>query len=115
MCSWKFGIIVAYSVSPIFSLRSCRLLSCCACVMAPRSRNIASIVFCFRKSWWFFSASERLPHWGSVESMFCHKDGTESVKQWKDRSRAESWTPEMRAVASMRTKQMREAKRNGNS
>lgn len=47
--------------------------------------------------------------------MFCHKDGTESVKQWKDRSRAESWTPEMRAVASMRTKQMREAKRNGNS
>ena len=47
--------------------------------------------------------------------VFCHKDGTESVKQWKDRSRAESWTPEMRAVASMRTKQMREAKRNGNS
>lgn len=52
---------------------------------------------------------------GFEDCMFCHKDGTESVKQWKDRSRAESWTPEMRAVASMRTKQMREAKRNGNS
>ena len=43
------------------------------------------------------------------------KDGTEIVKQWKDRSRAESWTPEMKAAASMRTKQIREAKRNGNS
>ena len=47
--------------------------------------------------------------------VFCHKDGTEIVKQWKDRSRAESWTPEMKAAASMRTKQIREAKRNGNS
>ena len=47
--------------------------------------------------------------------VFCHKDGTESVKQWKDRSRAESWTPEMRTAAGIRTKQIREAKRNGNS
>ena len=45
--------------------------------------------------------------------VFCYKDGTESVKQWKDRSRAESWTPEMRALASQRSKQMREAKRDG--
>jgi DNA invertase Pin-like site-specific DNA recombinase len=47
--------------------------------------------------------------------VFCHKDGSESVKQWEDRSRAESWTPEMKAAASMRTKQIREAKRNGNN
>ncbi len=51
----------------------------------------------------------------SNQLVFCYKDGTESVKQWKDRSRAASWTPEMRALASVRTKQMREAKRNENS
>lgn len=31
--------------------------------------------------------------------VFCFKDGTETVKQWPDRSRAESWTPEMKARA----------------
>lgn len=31
--------------------------------------------------------------------VFCFKDGTECVKRWADRSRAMSWTPEMRAEA----------------
>ena len=45
--------------------------------------------------------------------VFCFGDGSESVKRWKDRSRAESWTPEMRAQASQRQRQRREAMRNG--
>ena len=32
--------------------------------------------------------------------VFLFKDGTQTVKRWADRSRAESWTPEMRAAAS---------------
>lgn len=31
--------------------------------------------------------------------VFLFKDGTQTVKRWTDRSRAESWTPEMRAAA----------------
>ena len=31
--------------------------------------------------------------------VFQAKDGTQTVKRWADRSRAESWTPEMRAAA----------------
>ena len=31
--------------------------------------------------------------------VFCFKSGTESVKRWQDRSRAESWTDEMKAAA----------------
>ena len=31
--------------------------------------------------------------------VFCFKDGTQSVKRWKDRSRAESWTDEMKEKA----------------
>lgn len=31
--------------------------------------------------------------------VFLFKDGTQTVKRWADRSRAESWTPEMRATA----------------
>jgi hypothetical protein len=31
--------------------------------------------------------------------VFLHTNGKESVKQWRDRSRAESWTAEMREVA----------------
>lgn len=45
--------------------------------------------------------------------VFCFKDGSESDKQWKDRSRSESWTPEMKAQASQRQRQRREAMRNG--
>ena len=29
--------------------------------------------------------------------VYCFKDGTKTTAHWKDRSRAESWTPEMRA------------------
>jgi len=32
--------------------------------------------------------------------IFSFKDGTEIIKKWKDRSRAESWTDEMKAAAS---------------
>ena len=35
--------------------------------------------------------------------VFCFKDGTEAVKRWADRSRAESWTPEMRDAARKKT------------
>ena len=31
--------------------------------------------------------------------VFCFKDGTQAVKRWKDRSRAESWTDEMKEAA----------------
>ena len=31
--------------------------------------------------------------------VFCFKDGTQAVKRWKDRSRAESWTDEMKEKA----------------
>ena len=31
--------------------------------------------------------------------VFCHTDGTETVKRWADRSRRESWTPEMKEKA----------------
>ncbi|MBR2309383.1 MAG: recombinase family protein [Oscillospiraceae bacterium] len=37
--------------------------------------------------------------------VFCFKDGTETVKQWQDRSRAESWTEEMRAAAAKKTRE----------
>ncbi len=34
--------------------------------------------------------------------VFCFKDGSESVKRWQDRSRAESWTDEMKETARQR-------------
>lgn len=37
--------------------------------------------------------------------VFCFPDGTETVKRWQDRSRAESWTPEMRAAAAQKTRE----------
>ncbi len=37
--------------------------------------------------------------------VFRYRDGHESVKQWQDRSRATSWTPEMREAAGRRTKE----------
>ena len=37
--------------------------------------------------------------------VFCFSDGTEAVKRWQDRSRAESWTPEMRAAAAGKTRE----------
>ena len=35
--------------------------------------------------------------------VFCFKDGTQAGKRWKDRSRAESWTEEMREAARQKT------------
>ena len=37
--------------------------------------------------------------------VFTLADGTQSVKRWQDRSRAESWTPEMRSAAGQKTKE----------
>ena len=37
---------------------------------------------------------------GNNTLVFLFKDGTQTIKRWADRSRAESWTPEMRAAAS---------------
>ena len=39
--------------------------------------------------------------------VFQWADGTETVKRWQDRSRADSWTPEMRAAASIKAKEWR--------
>ena len=36
---------------------------------------------------------------GNNTLIFLFRDGTQTVKQWADRSRAESWTPEMKARA----------------
>ncbi|MGM9556028.1 MAG: recombinase family protein, partial [Oscillospiraceae bacterium] len=43
--------------------------------------------------------------------VFRFRDGSESVKRWKDRSRAESWTPEMREAA--RQKALERSRKNG--
>lgn len=43
--------------------------------------------------------------------IFCFKDGTQSVKRWQDRSRAESWTEEMKQAA--RQKALERRKHNG--
>lgn len=43
--------------------------------------------------------------------VFRFKNGEESVKRWKDRSRAESWTPEMREAA--RQKALERSRQNG--
>ncbi len=43
--------------------------------------------------------------------VFCFKDGTETVKRWSDRSRAESWTEDMKQAA--RQKALERSKRNG--
>ena len=39
--------------------------------------------------------------------IFRYRDGTEETRTWKDRSRAESWTSEMRALAAQKTKERR--------
>ena len=41
--------------------------------------------------------------WAKNTLVFCFKDGTEAVKRWADRSRAESWTSEMRDAARKKT------------
>ena len=43
--------------------------------------------------------------------VFCFKDGIETVKRWQDRSRAESWTEEMKEAA--RHKALERSKSNG--
>lgn len=43
--------------------------------------------------------------------VFCFKDGSETVKRWIDRSRAESWTEEMKEAA--RQKALERSKSNG--
>ncbi len=43
--------------------------------------------------------------------VFCFKDGIESVKRWQDRSRAESWTEDMKQAA--RQKALERSKHNG--
>jgi len=42
--------------------------------------------------------------------VFCVDDGSEIVKRWTDRSRAESWTPEMKEKARQRALQARRHK-----
>lgn len=42
--------------------------------------------------------------------VFCMEDGSEIVKRWKDRPRAESWTPEMKEQARQRALQARRKK-----
>lgn len=42
--------------------------------------------------------------------VYCMDDGSEIAKRWKDRSRAESWTPEMKEKARQRALQARRKK-----
>lgn len=42
--------------------------------------------------------------------VFCFKNGTETVKRWQDRSRAESWTEDMKAAARQKTLERRNVK-----
>ena len=53
-------------------------------------------------------------HTGEITAITAHnnnlleftlKDGTNAVKRWQDRSRAESWTPEMRIAAGEKTRE----------
>ena len=37
--------------------------------------------------------------------VFCFRDGTESVKRWQDRSRADSWTEEMKNAAAQKARE----------
>ena len=39
--------------------------------------------------------------------VFLHSDGKESVKRWSDRSRADSWTEDMKAAARHREQERR--------
>ena len=39
---------------------------------------------------------------------FTLADGTNAVQRWQDRSRTESWTPEMRAAAGEKTRERRQ-------
>ena len=48
---------------------------------------------------------ERINITGNNELTFLLKDGREVHKTWKDRSRSESWTPEMRAEVSRRNRE----------
>ena len=48
-------------------------------------------------------------HYGKL--VFRFKNGEETVKRWKDRPRAESWTPEMRKAA--RQKALERSRQNG--
>ena len=43
--------------------------------------------------------------------VYCMDDGSEIAKRWKDRSRAESWTPEMKEKARQRALQARRKKK----
>lgn len=43
--------------------------------------------------------------------VFSFKDGTEIIKHWKDRSRAESWTPEMKERARLKALEQHKQKR----
>lgn len=45
--------------------------------------------------------------------VFCFPDGTESVKRWYDRSRADSWTEEMKNAAAQKTRERKRGNCNG--
>ena len=45
--------------------------------------------------------------------VFCFRDGTESVKRWYDRSRADSWTEEMKNAAAQKAKERKRGNCNG--
>lgn len=47
--------------------------------------------------------------------VFCMDDGSEIVKRWKDRSKAESWTPEMKEKARQRALQARRNEQNSST
>jgi hypothetical protein len=53
----------------------------------------------------FIESVIRINITGDNELTFLLKDGSEIHKTWKDRSRSESWTPEMRAEVSRKNRE----------
>ena len=52
---------------------------------------------------WLCSQIQHISVCNDNTLIFCFKDGSEVTRKWKDRSRSESWTDEMRAAARQKT------------
>ena len=55
---------------PIFSIKHCKLLSCCARLIAPVARKVSNMSFCLRNNTRFFSVRERDSHAPASQAFF---------------------------------------------
>lgn len=58
----------------------------------------------------FYENIDRIEVPGANRLIFYFKDGRSVEREWKDRSRSESWTPEMREAARQRAIKQRRNK-----